>query len=305
LQSMLDRLQDLAKSGNMADAQKALDQLQTILENLKSAKRQNADPRSRETSRALNDLDRMSKEQQDLRDETYKQRQGKPPSQNSQRRQSSPQTGRNNPQNQSGPRDPEDEDEDDVMRPEKDQNGAAGQPNSEQLRQRQQALRNQLEQLQKRLKQMGQGEQGLDDAQNAMQDAEKALGESEKGQDGGQGQSDAVDAQGRALDSLRKGSQKLAERLKQQQGEGEGSAEGEDGEDGSSQQSEGSGDTDPLGRPRPNSTHNPGSNTPFDPLGTPAVQRAQRVLEELRRRLSDPNRPHEETDYLERLLRRY
>jgi hypothetical protein len=151
--------------------------------------------------------------------------------------------------------------------------------------------------LQKRLKQMGQGEQGLDDAQGAMEDAEKALGQGENGQD------DAVDAQGRALDSLRKGSQKLAEKLKQQQGEqGEGE---EEGEEGSSQQSEGSGDTDPIGRPRSNANRNPGSNTPFDPLGTPAVQRAQRVLEELRRRLSDPNRPHEEMDYLERLLRRY
>ena len=107
---------------------------------------------------------------------------------------------------------------------------------------------------------------------------------------------------GARSNSLRKGSQKLAEKLKQQQGE---EGEGEEGEEGSSQQSEDSGDTDPLGRPRSNATHNPGSNTPFDPLGTPAVQRAQRVLEELRRRLSDPSRPHEEMDYLERLLRRY
>ena len=43
----------------------------------------------------------------------------------------------------------------------------------------------------------------------------------------------------------------------------------------------------------------------FDPLGIPAAQRAQRVLEELRRRLGDPNREQEEIDYLERLLRSY
>ena len=40
-------------------------------------------------------------------------------------------------------------------------------------------------------------------------------------------------------------------------------------------------------------------------MGIPAAQRAQRVLEELRRRLADPFRPREEMDYLERLLKRY
>lgn len=303
LQSMLDRLQDLAKSGNMADAQKALDQLQNILENLKTAKQRSTDPKSRETARALNDLDRMSKEQQELRDETYQQgqnNQGNQPPRNGQRRQQQQQqSGRNSPQNQGGQGQQDSEDDEDAQMNPQGQDGKPGQQgqqSSKDLQKRQQALRQSLDQLQKRLKQMGQGEQGLDDAQGAMEDAEKALGQGENGQD------DAVDAQGRALDQLRKGSQKLAEKLKQQQGE---SGEGGEGEEGSSQQSEGSGDTDPLGRPRANANHNPGSNTPFDPLGTPAVQRAQRVLEELRRRLSDPSRPHEEMDYLERLLRRY
>ena len=35
-----------------------------------------------------------------------------------------------------------------------------------------------------------------------------------------------------------------------------------------------------------------------------ATQRARRILEELRKRLGDPQRPTEELDYLERLLRR-
>ena len=33
------------------------------------------------------------------------------------------------------------------------------------------------------------------------------------------------------------------------------------------------------------------------------AERARRVLEELRRRLADPNRPIEERDYLERLMK--
>jgi hypothetical protein len=34
------------------------------------------------------------------------------------------------------------------------------------------------------------------------------------------------------------------------------------------------------------------------------AQRAQRILDELRRKLGDPTRPQEELDYFERLLRR-
>jgi hypothetical protein len=38
--------------------------------------------------------------------------------------------------------------------------------------------------------------------------------------------------------------------------------------------------------------------------GESAAQRAQRILEELRRKLGDPTRPQEELDYFDRLLRR-
>jgi hypothetical protein len=60
---------------------------------------------------------------------------------------------------------------------------------------------------------------------------------------------------------------------------------------------------DPLGRESRDRSYNPQSR--YDPQGVPAAERAQRVLEELRKRLSDPARPREELDYLERLLRRY
>jgi uncharacterized protein (TIGR02302 family) len=299
LQAMLDKLQNLAKSGNMAEAQKALEQLQNILENLKTAKRSNSNSKARDTNRALNDLDKMSKDQQDLRDQTYQQGRRKS---GTQAPSSSPSGGKRPSPGQQNP-DDGDDDEDALMDPQGSQRQPSRQAPTQQdkndaLQQRQQALRKGLEDLQKRLKQMGQVDQGLDDAQSAMQEAERALGEQ-----GQEGRDEAVEAQGRALDSLQKGSQKLAEQMKQQQGEGQAGGEGE-GEDGGSQQSsEGSGDTDPLGRPRSNSARNPGANAPFDPMGAPAAQRAQRVLDELRRRLGNPNRPHEELDYLERLLR--
>jgi hypothetical protein len=151
------------------------------------------------------------------------------------------------------------------------------------------------------MKQLGQsGESGLDDAEDAMKDAEQQLG---KGQSG-RGQ--AVDSQGRALEALRRGAQQLAQRM-QQQGEGDPSDQADDdgGEtpDGQPRQANRDGRADPLGRPMANDPYNPRSR--YDPLGAPPAQRAQRVLEELRRRIGDPSRPQEELDYLDRLLRRF
>ena len=61
---------------------------------------------------------------------------------------------------------------------------------------------------------------------------------------------------------------------------------------------------DPLGRPTSrNPLYNPRAK--YDPMGATPALRAQRVLEELRRRLGDTSRPQGEIDYLERLLRRY
>ena len=130
-----------------------------------------------------------------------------------------------------------------------------------------------------------------------MSEAEDAL------KDGKGSNGQAVDAQGRALEALQKGAKKLADAM-QQQGEQGGQANGESEGSQGSQEGQQSNDADPLGRPRGGSnTLNSASR--FDPLGIPAAQRAQRVLEELRRRLSDPARAQEEIDYLERLLRSY
>jgi hypothetical protein len=149
------------------------------------------------------------------------------------------------------------------------------------------------------MKQLGmKGEPGFDEAEDAMRDAEQNLG---KGQ---QGRGKAVDAQGRALEALRKGAQSLAQQMQQQPGGQPGGQAGPGYPPGGPmRQGNNNGNPDPLGR----ESHDRGSNsrTLYDPPGLPAAQRAQRVLEELRRRLSDPNRPREETDYLERLLKPY
>ena len=169
------------------------------------------------------------------------------------------------------------------------------------LHDNQQALRERLKKLLEDFKnhgfgqnqqgQPGQGQDGMDQlgrADDAMGEAEGQLGE---------GNADsAVDSQGRALDALRKGAQGLAQSMQQQLGQGPGP-----GRDGRLGRPRADRDTDPLGRPLHG--HDYGDDVTVKVPGEIDVQRARRIIEELRRRFGDVLRPQEELDYIERLLK--
>lgn len=291
LRSMLDRMEDMARSGNMADAQRMLDQLQNLLENMQTARRQSQqNSAQREMNRALNQLDQMMRDQQELRDQTFRE------SQRGQQRSQRNQQG----QRQQGQRQPGQQQDQGGDQGDDDQDSADNQnDNSQGLQQRQEALRKQLQELQKRMRDMGlPPEQGFGDAEGAMGDAEQQLGEGT-----GQGRGKAVDSQGKALEGLRRGAQSLAQQMQQQGGQPGEQSGGPGDPNGPGQRGNNSANPDPLGRE--SRDRNDNSRSRYDPLGVPAAQRAQRVLEELRKRLGDPTRPQEELDYLERLLRRY
>ncbi len=298
LRSMLDTLQEMARTGNLADASRMLDRLQNILENLRTARKGKPDPRASEMSRALDELSKLGKDEEALRDETHRR------GQEAQRRDHA----RQNPWNLPGqpfradPGEGEDEAMDDLAEGEDGTGPRSDAPRDMQdLGARQQALRDRLNAIDKRLKRAWPEDSGLAEAEGAMREAEDALRQGSGSSD------DAVEAQGRALDALRQGAQKLAEAM-QGSGEGEGSGQAEadgDGQDqGGRPQYGRRGGRDPLGRMTRDGQYDQ-YGARYDPLGTPAAQRAQRVLEELRRRLGEPVRPREELDYLERLLRRY
>jgi len=121
-----------------------------------------------------------------------------------------------------------------------------------------------------------------------MSEAESSLGE---------GNADsAVDSQGRALDALRKGAQGLAQSMQQQMGQGLGP-----GHSGRLGQPRAQQETDPLGRPLHGRDY--GDDYTVKVPGEIDVQRARRIIEELRRRFGDVLRPQEELDYIERLLK--
>ena len=284
LQNLLDKMERSARNGDMAEAQSLLDQLQNILENLRSAQGDPSGGRNGKMSQSMGVLDRMMRDQQALRDKTFKrgnqQQRLRPPQMDDDQDSQpgdQPQAGQDSQDNQDG--DPQ----------------AGGDDSNKDLEGQQQGLRQQLQQLQKQMRDLGlDGEKGFDDAERAMKDAENALGQGKPGSDR------AVEAQGRALQGLQQGARGLQKQMAQGQGGGEGEQQGVEGmgrADGTGEQT----GTDPLGRDRNGHLD---AQHGFDDQGALAG-RARQVIEELRRRLGDRLRPQDEQDYLERLLKRY
>ncbi|GJE16274.1 TIGR02302 family protein [Methylobacterium marchantiae] len=294
LNKMLKDMEEAMKRGDTAEAQRLLDELRSILENLQTAEQGGkSDPGAREMSKQAEELDKMSREQQGLRDETFKDGQNKRGQQPGQKQGQKPQRGQQG-QQQDGDKGQQQGGEQ-GQQGQQGQKGQKGQQGQGGTGDRQQALRQRLEDLQKRMKELGmQGEEGLADAEEAMREAEGALGEGKEG--------DAVDAQGRALDGLKRGADGMQKQMEDMaQGEGEGEQEG--GDNPSQQGQAGNRDDDPLGRPSKGRDLSDGRGK-VPTAEESAVQRTRRIMEELRRKLGDPSRPREELDYFERLLRR-
>lgn len=301
LDEMLRKAEELARTGSPEAAEQLLSELQQMLEGLQMARpgQPGQQGQGSEQSQQLDKLGRMIQEQQRLMDETYN-------------------LDRQNPDNGDG-----------------SQSGGDRQQRLKQLQDRQDALNRDLQDMMKRLG-PGQQGQGQNQGQNGRGDqkGQPGPGQGESGQgdpgqsaqgQGGQGQSgqggtgnpgdalgdagramgeagnalgrgesgDAVDRQGEALEALRKGAQSLAEQMARENGDEQGAP----GEGGTA-----SGDEDPLGRSSRSRGTDFGSSVKVpDAID---IQRARRILDELRRRLGELGRSQLELDYLERLLPR-
>ena len=283
LDRMLDRIEELARQGSTEAAQQLLSQLQQMLENLQAA-RPMQPGEGQQGEGPLDELGRMIQEQQRLMDETYGLDRGQQPG-------------------QQRPMTPEEM--------------------AEAMRRLQEGQGQLAEQLQRLLDQMGQQGQQPGDGQQQGQGQDGQQGEGQQpgqgqGQAQGQGQGQgsgtlgqageamgrardalgqgeagsAIGPQGDALDALRRGAQQMAEQM---MGEGQ-PGPGPGGQTPSAM------NEDPLGRMR--RTEGPDLGTSVRVPDEIDVQRARRILDELRRRLGDPTRPQLELDYLDRLLPR-
>jgi hypothetical protein len=145
----------------------------------------------------------------------------------------------------------------------------------------------------------------MEDADEGMGDAQGQLGQGNPG--------NATEGQQRALDGLGRAAEGMAQELQRQLGQGNEPGEGEDGpgpgQPGQGTRGRAENRFDPLGRPQANNRRDFEDSTRLNDENLQGTiegtisERAERVLRELRRRLGEFERPREELDYLERLLR--
>ncbi|MFD1332945.1 TIGR02302 family protein, partial [Methylopila musalis] len=317
LRKMIDRMEQMAKSGSREAAQQALNELREMLDNLRTAQpgqQQQGDHQQSQSQQQMDKLQDMIREQNKLRDQTYQQYRQQERSERNQRgREGQPRRDPNGGDTQAlAEQQRQLQRKLDELMQEMAPGGQPDRPNQPpgpgepggQGQQQQQQGRNgegQDGQGQQGQRGQGQGQQGgqqgqgggqgqdpLGEAGRSMGDARGALGQGRTGQ--------ALDDQSRALENLRKGAQALAEQMRQQgQQEGQQPGQGQQG----AENGQADGRDDPLGRPvRRRESDGTGTKVP----GEIEAQRARRVLEELRRRIGENERPREELDYLERLL---
>lgn len=293
MQQMLDRLQQLMQEGRTAEAQELLNQLRSMMENLQVTQGQGqGQGKPSPGQQSMQGLADTLQDQQGLSDDAFRdlQRQFNPgqpgqgqlPGEPGQQGQSRKGTeGEGGVPGDTPPAGPDGQ----------GQNGTdPGADPGRSLADRQQALRDQLAEQRRTLPGDGSPESdaagdALDRAGRAMDQAEQALRDNDI--------PGAIDRQADAMEALRDGMRNLGRALAQNQ-----PPQGENGQqfgDAAAQ-----GQRDPLGRD-PGGTGTAG--TPENMLqGEDVYRRAREILDELRRRSGEQQRPESERGYLRRLL---
>ncbi|EAP78348.1 TIGR02302 family protein [Roseovarius nubinhibens] len=291
LQDMMDRIQELMEQGRMAEAQQALQEFQELMENLQMAERGQGGSEGQEAMEGLADTLR---EQQGLSDQAFRDLQeqfnpGANSGQSGQNEGRSGGEGRGQSHEGQGGRG-----EGSGQTPGSQQGQGEGQPSGQSdLAERQEALRRELERQRGNLPGGGSAadeatREALDRAGDAMEGAENALRNNDL--------AGAIDQQSQAMEALREGMRSLgeamAERQNQQPG-GQGETEGAAGQQRA----------DPLGREPGFGRHTGTQDNLLQ--GEDVYRRARELLDEIRRRSGEGDRPEIERNYLERLLDRF
>ena len=273
LQQMLDELQKMIDEGRMAEAAEMMEMLRQFMENMQVTQGQGqGQGQGGPGQQAMRELGDTLRDQQGLSDDAFRDLQ------NGQ----SGEEGEPQPGEEPGQ-------EGQQGRGEGQGEGADGRS----LAERQQELRNRLGrlndgQLPGRGSERGEeGRRNLDEAGRAMEDAERALRDGDLG--------GALDRQAEAMEALREGMRDLGEALAQDQ-----MREGQAQEGEAFSQNDPSANRDPLGRELGDSARIGSDRNMLQ--GKDGYRRAQDLLDEIRRRSGDQQRPEQERDYLKRLL---
>jgi uncharacterized protein (TIGR02302 family) len=295
LQEMLDEIQRLMEEGKMAEAQALLDQLMEMMKNMQVAEGQGSQSQQSPGEQAMEGLQDSLREQQGLSDEAFRdlQEQFSP---DAQAGENEGNEGRNGGQGRGQSHEGEGGEQGEQegqqgqgsQQSEGQQQGGSGEEGS--LADRQQALRDELERQKRNLPGQGTPEgdaarDALDRAGEAMDRAEEALRDEQT--------ADALDAQSDAMEALRDGMRSLSEAMAQEQQDG-------DGQQGQNQGQASRQNRDPLGREQ-GSDGTMGSDEQML-QGENGQRRSRELLDELRRRSGEQDRPEIEREYLKRLL---
>ncbi|WP_367646532.1 TIGR02302 family protein [Ruegeria arenilitoris] len=284
LQRMMDRIQELMEQGRMAEAQQALEEFQQMMENMRVTQGQGQGQQS-EGQQAMEGLAETLREQQGLSDEAFRdlQEQFNP---GAQAGESQGNEGRSGGQGRGQSH------EGQGGQGQGSDHAGEGQQGQGTLADRQQALRDELNRQQQNLPGAGTPEgdaarESLGRAGRAMDEAEDALRSDDL--------AEAIDRQSEAMEALREGMRELGEAMAQNQQ----NQPGQGTQDGDMQAN----NRDPLGR-------NPGAagsiSTEENLLqGDDVYRRARELLDEIRRRTGETDRPRIELEYLKRLLERF
>lgn len=275
ISQMMDEIQRLMEEGRMAEAQELLDELNQLMQNLKVTQGEGGEGRQSPGGKAMRDLGETLRNQQDLSDDAFRQGQSGQPGQD--------QPGAEGDQPMP----------DEGLGQERDGQGADGQ-DGQSLADRQEALRRELDRQTRALPE-AQG-QDADRARRALGEAGRAMDEAEEALREGD-LPGAIDRQAEAIGKLREGMRSLGEAFAQDQNRlpgTDGQAQGDPAREMP---------RDPLGRDGGNPNGGPIDSANQNLLdGKDGYRRARDLLDEIRKRSSERNRPEAERDYLNRLL---
>ena len=323
IQQMMDEIQRLMEEGQMAEAMELMEELNELLENLRITQGEGGEGGPRTPGQqSMEDLQDNLREQQELSDEAFRELQeqfndGQQPGQ------------RDGQQGQNGQQPGQQQGQQDGQQPgqqpgqEQGQSGQGTSPGDQStgdgrqsdlgmggegqqfpegaegtLAERQEALRRELDRLRDNLPALS-GEDA-EIARRAIEQAEEAMRQAEEALRGNE-LAEALDRQAEAMDAMREGMRALGRALAENEQESEPGQSRADG--GTAEGETDRRQTDPLGR-QLGTTGEFGTDESML-QGGDVYRRAEELLEELRRRAAEQERPEEERDYLRRLLDRF
>ncbi|WP_333828611.1 DUF4175 domain-containing protein [Pararhodobacter sp.] len=273
IQELMERIQELMEEGRMDEAAELMARLNELLENLQITQGEGGEQMP--GSEAMEGLGDTLGDQQSLADDTFRELQE--------------QFNRDFRNQQEGRGDGERDGAD-------DQTGNQTDDRTDDLAERQQALRERLREQQLQTL-PGEGTPEGDAALDAIEEAQRAMDEAAEALRGGDARR-ALERQAEAMDSLREGMRQFNDAMRQDRSERAG------GEDGQQEGQAGGQGRDPLGRQRGGDSargEEQGSVVP----GEDPRARARDLMDEIRRRSAERERPETERDYLNRLIERF